>query len=154
MKISRPSADRYVLSLGKREKQLFLSTIGTYGSQPGLKVPLSKSGGLPDPESNEKLLADALAEHKAETQRQLGTLLVDPARFSETPAGCKISLTATEVEWLLQALNQIRVGLWTKLGAPENRIPRLTPGNARDIWMMEAAGFFEMQLLEALNSAV
>jgi hypothetical protein len=151
MKFSRIGNDQFVFTLGKREKQLLLSALAIYPPDVTPPATLSKSGGLPDQAANEQLLKDALVEQHNENRRLLGALLVNPEKFHDTPAGCKLKLTVGEVEWLLQVLNTIRVGIWLKLGAPEKRIPRLTPANARDVWMMEISGYFQMQLLEAIG---
>ena len=82
---------------------------------------LSKAGRLPDPEANQQLLDEALAEQRAENRRQLQALLADPRRFAHTETGARLSLSPAEVEWLLQVLNDIRVGSWVRLGSPDDK---------------------------------
>jgi hypothetical protein len=66
-------------------------------------------------------------------------------------AGGRLSLSPAEVEWVLQVLNDIRVGSWIILGSPEERLPELNETNAPHVWAMEMAGHFQAQLLEALQ---
>ena len=112
---------------------------------------LSKSGRLPDREANQRLLDEALAEQRAENKKQLQALLADPRRFEHTETGARLSLSPAEVEWLLQVLNDIRVGSWVILGSPEEKPAELNAANAPHFLAMEMAGYFQMQLLEALG---
>ena len=68
-------------------------------------------------ESRKKLRADAELFLKA------GKLEIDPA-FNEY---WDLTLTAVEIEELLQILNNVRVGLWIQLGKPEPSIEELLP---------------------------
>jgi hypothetical protein len=63
-----------------------------------------------------------------------------------------MTLSAADVEWLLQVFNDVRVGSWVHLGLPEERIAKLTLENAPHLWAMEMAGYFESQLLKALEA--
>ena len=63
-----------------------------------------------------------------------------------------MTLTAGEIEWLLQVLNDVHVGNWILMGSPEKRT-RLSPENenARFVDAMYLAEFFQGELLEAIN---
>ncbi len=76
------------------------------------------------------------------------------SRFIEHENGFTISLNREEIEWLLQVLNEVRVGLWIALGSPSDppQSLSLTPDKGKLAWMMDIAGYFEMGLLRALNS--
>jgi hypothetical protein len=78
-------------------------------------------------------------------------LLADPRRFQRTDTGFRLSLSRAEAEWVLQVLNDIRVGSWIILGSPEGEIEGLDAKTASDFWAMEMAGYFETELLQALN---
>ena len=78
-------------------------------------------------------------------------LLADPRRFGHTETGARLSLSPAEVEWLLQVLNDIRVGSWVILGSPEEKPAELNATTAPHFLAMEMAGYFQMQLLEALE---
>ncbi len=83
----------------------------------------------------------------------LQALLADPQRFEDLETGCRLSLGQADLEWLLQILNDIRVGNWILLGSPEERREVLNAKTAPHLWAMEMAGWFEMSLLEALGRA-
>ena len=62
-------------------------------------------------------------------------------------------LTPSELEWLLQILNDVRVGSWIILGSPEQAMEfkLLNEKTAADFWAMEMSGQFQMRFLEALD---
>jgi len=152
VKITR-TANKYVFQLGKREKRLLFDLLQLYPCVPSTHQRLSKSK-LPDREANQHLLDEALAEHRAENKKQLLALLSDPRRSKETESGHRLALSEADLEWLLQILNDIRVGSWLLLGAPELKLDfgGLNARNAPHFWAMEMAGQFQMQFIEALGS--
>ena len=71
--------------------------------------------------------------------------------LSETQAGGVAS--GSELEWLLQILNDVRVGSWIILGSPEQAMEfkLLNEKTAADFWAMEMSGQFQMNFLAALE---
>ena len=151
MKLLRATRTRLLFHLGQRETRLLTQVLKLYPRVPSAHHVLSKSGQLPDAEANQQLLDEALAEQRAENKKQVQALLADSRHFADTETGGRLSLTRVETEWLLQVLNDIRVGSWVILGSPDNKPAELTPANARHFLAMEMAGYFQMQLLEALE---
>ncbi len=151
MKVSRPSKNQLVFQLGKREKNLLLNVLKLYPLVPVAHHTLTKSGQLPDQEASEHLLEEAVREQREQNRKQLQVFLSDPSKVVHVDHGCRLHMTPAEADWLLQVLNDLRVGSWIRLGCPEKQIHRLTAKTARDVWTMEIAGYFEMHLLEALT---
>jgi hypothetical protein len=151
VKLVRATKTRLVFHLGRLEESLLLRILKLYPCVPSGHHVLSKSGRVPDAEANQQLLDEALAEQRAENKKQLQALLADSRRFARTEAGGRLSLPITEVEWLLQVLNDIRVGSWVILGSPDEKPTELTAANAPHFLAMEMAGYFQRQLLEALE---
>ena len=149
MKLIRASKAKLFFHLGQREKRLLEQVLRLYPRVPPAHHALSKSGRLPDREENQRLLDEALAEQRADNRRQLQALLADAARFAPRETGCRFWLARSEVEWVLQVLNDIRIGSWVILGSPEGKLESLDARTARDFWAMEMAGYFQMQLLAA-----
>ena len=87
MKLIRRSKARLVFHLGQREGSLLLQVLKLYPRMPSAHQKLSKAGRLPDPEANQRLLDEALAEQRAENRKQLQALLADPRRFAQTETG-------------------------------------------------------------------
>lgn len=153
MKLFRVEDDNYVFHLGKREKELLALILRQYPVIPPAHYKLSKSKASAD-NANQRLLDDALAEQRKENKKLVDSFLADTQRFSEMPTYSRVKLASGEIEWLLQVLNDIRVGNWILAGSPEelphseSRVPD-TPHE----WGMELAGFFQMNLLTALGKA-
>ena len=102
--------------------------------------------------SLQHLLDEALAEHRAENKKQLEAMLQEPHRFHESSTGYHLTLNPGELEWLLQILNDIRVGSWIALGSPDEKRGkrlRLSLQTARYVWAMELAGHLQYVLLSA-----
>jgi hypothetical protein len=105
----------------------------------------------PDPKSREreKVLNEALAEHRKELQR-LAQNLVGPDKFKRQADGVRLTLSSEERETLLQILNDIRVGCWRALGEPEELQADLSQTSGHDHAyrnLMDIAGYFEGSLI-------
>lgn len=150
MKVIR-SKDKLVFELGAREKHLLQQVLNLYPCIPPAHQAISKTARLPEQEASQRLLDDALAEQRAENKAKVQKLLTDPSRLAAHEREWRLSLNALEVEWLLQVLNDIRVGSWIMLGSPEERIEVLNEQTAPHVWAMEMAGQFEMVMLQALE---
>lgn len=142
---------RFFIHLGLGEKLLLLDVLKLYPRIPPAHHRLSKSAKIPDQEASQRLLDEALAEQRTETKKQLQTLLADPRRFQKTAAGARLCLTPAEVEWLLQVLNDIRVGSWVMLGSPGEKFQPLNERTTPHVWAMEMSGYFQSQLLQVLE---
>ena len=153
MKLKRVSKERFSFQLSRREKQLLVEILRLYPCLPTAHLPVSKMGNLPDKQASQKLLEDALADQRSETKRQLDQLLADPQRWSEAGDTCSLFLSGPEIEWLMQVLNDIRVGSWVRLGSPE-RLEVIDEQTAPHLWAMEMAGFYQMSLIHALDGPV
>ena len=151
MKLLKTEREKFIFHLVKREKQLLLAVLNQYPLIPSAHQPLSKTGGTVQAEINQRLLDESLAEQRQENKRQLQELLNDKRRFHDTDTGCRMTLMAPDIEWLLQVLNDVRVGSWILLGSPEKDVWdfEVNEQTAPHAWAMEMAGYFQMHLLEA-----
>ena len=152
MKLLRASNSSQVFHLVRREKQLLLETIRLYPLVPASHHRLDEAGKGPNADENQRLLEEALAEQRQENRRQVLAMLDEPQRFRPTQSGFELTLTPADIEWLLQVLNDVRVGCWLALGEPEpGEKPELTEHNAKYLLAMELSGFFQSGLLAALG---
>jgi hypothetical protein len=151
VKLIRRSKTKLLFQLEPREGVLLMELLNLYPRVPSAHQPLSRSGRVPDQHENQRLLDEALAEQRAENKKHLQTWMADPLRVRKVESGFQLSLATSEVEWLLQVLNDLRVGSWVILGSPEEKLEKLTAENAPDFWAMEMAGHFQMELLGALE---
>ena len=153
MKLRRADQGQFVFQLGKREKPLLFEVLKFY---PLIPASYNRWSGGQDrsDEASHKLIEEALTEQRHANKRQLQAILEDPGRFTEYDGGWQFSMSASELEWLLQVLNDIRVGSWIMLGSldpKEQRRVELTGKNAPYLWAMELCGHFETVLLQALS---
>ncbi len=153
MRLIGTTKDNLLFHLGKREKHLLLEVLKLYPRIPPAHQPLSKSGQLPDEDSSRRLLEEALAEQRAENKKQLQAWLGDPKRFTDSESGFRLSIGPSDLEWLLQVLNDIRVGSWIVLGSPDPTVKaeQINKKTAPDLWAMEMSGYFQMELLGAVE---
>jgi hypothetical protein len=134
------------------EGVMLAAILDRYPCLPPAHQPLSKGRQVPDALADQRLLDEALAEQRQENQQQLDRLLADSKRFRESKAGWRLSLAPGDLEWLLQVLNDLRIGSWVKLGSPEAPYGRPNERTAPDLELMELSGYFQMELLAGLNS--
>lgn len=155
MKLIRADEESFLFAMGDDEKELLREVLKCFPIVPICHHRLTRSKELPNPAENQLLLEEALAAQRAENQQRLARLLNEPQRFTSVGAGFQFALTREEIEWLLQVLNDVRIGSWLALGAPnlEQEHIAITKKNAPHLWRMELAGGFEMSLLNALSDA-
>lgn len=151
MKVIRSSSEEFRFYLGKREQKLLLDLLTRYPCVPSEHHRITQSGKLSDAANIQVLLDEALAEQRSENKKQLEALLSHPERFKSDGHGWLLSLTPAELEWLIQILNDIRVGSWVQVGSPDPMPGSIDPTTAPHLWAMELSGYFQMHLLEALN---
>jgi len=152
VKVIRCLKDKLVLQLGRQERHVLLAVLKLYPRIPPSHHRISRSGAIPNHLANQKLLDEALVETRAENKNQLQAFLTDPTRFEPTQHGTIATLTHGDLEWLMQILNDIRVGSWLLLGCPEDKLAEISQETAPHAWAMEMAGYFEGELLEALEA--
>jgi hypothetical protein len=103
--------------------------------------------------AGQQLLEEAMAQRRGEHKRKLDKFLATPGRFRlEAPDQFRFLLATEQMDWMLQILNDVRVGCWVKLGRPELEpvcAKKLNVEEARTMAILELSGFFQMVLLGA-----
>ena len=155
MKLLHRTESACTFLIGKRERDLFLALLRRYPVLSGAHY-RSRGGAKSEAaRANQELLEEALAEQQRENRRSLEEMLAQPGRFQENELGYTFALSASELEWMLQILNDIRVGSWVQLGEPKNDLrglPEINEQNIEVAWALEVAGNFEHSLLEAVDA--
>jgi len=146
------AGENFVCQLAKREKNLLVELLKLYPCIPCARPGKKRTGGAP--EASQRLLDEALAEQRTVNRLQVQNWLSDPDRFQQMESAWRFILSGSEMEWLLQILNDIRVGSWLSLGAPDEKLEFgvLNEKTAPHFWAMQVAGEYEMRLLKALES--
>ncbi|MCX8090979.1 MAG: hypothetical protein N3I86_08610 [Verrucomicrobiae bacterium] len=151
MKLLRRGRE-FVFRLSRREHGLLVETLRLYPLVPPAHHRLSREGRAPSLVESQRLLDEALAEQRAAHRRQVQAFLSDPERFRPVDNALELRLAPAEIEWLLQVLNDVRVGAWLALGEPEQGAePPVTGDNARYHFALAMSGWFESELLAALG---
>jgi hypothetical protein len=140
--------------LNAREEALLLATLRLYPMLDNGHHRLSQ-----DPKTagsaEQRLLEESMAQQRAAHRKKLDELFQAPQRFFKDAQGeRRLVLTGAQLEWLLQVLNDIKVGSWVQLGCPElEQAPplKLTRLNARSFQAMHLSGEFQSALLEAVK---
>ena len=144
-----------IFLLGSGERDALVHLLQAYPVTPPAHHTVSKALKEPQVVEYQRLLDEALAEQRAANKRRLEAWLAAPERFQSAEIGYHLTLERADCEWLLQVLNDIRVGNWLRLGSPESGElaplkvdPRLLPA-----WLaMEMTGYLQMVILVALES--
>jgi hypothetical protein len=145
---------QFAFHISEREKAVLFELLGKYPVIEQPYQPLSQTAGIEVIQADQELLDQALTATKRANKELLDRLLANPGRFEKTDTGCRFVLETQEIEWVLQVLNDIRVGSWRLLGSPdEEQIQALIPNhdNVAHIWAMEVAGVFQSILIHASN---
>lgn len=155
--MKRVGADDQVVifQLSSRERDFLIKILQAYPVVPPAHQPLSKALKDPHVAEYQRLLDEALAQQRAANKSHLHAWLATPDRFKKTRSGHRFTLERGDSEWLLQVLNDIRVGHWLLLGSPE--ADELKPENIDSkllpTWLaMEMSGYFQMTILEVVES--
>ena len=153
MKLIRANNDSLVFRLTRAEKQAFTHLLELYPLVPASHQRLTKGVQGKAVEEGQQLLDEALAEQRAANRRQLNDWLKVPERFRAAKNSFSFTLMRSDVDWLLQVLNDIRVGSWLLLGSPEEPLdPEDVPKDLTGLWAaMEITGLFQMRLLHAVE---
>lgn len=150
MILIRKDKNGQVFHIGSQEKQLLFEVVRLYPLVPPSHHHLNKEGNDSRSDENQRMLDEALADQREQNRLQIQALLDQSRRFRKTKAGFEFLLSPREVEWLLQVLNDVRVGGWLALGAPEpGEVPKVTEQNVRHHFAMETSGLFQTALLAA-----
>ncbi len=144
-----------VFELHAREQQILEFILSVYPAVPQSYQAGAANTGADNAAECERLLQEALAAQRETNKRQLDQWRAAPERFARADRGAvRLTLDRLDVEWFMQVLNDVRVGMWLRLGEPESG--EIDDENVRPDQMpqwlaMEMSAYFQMHLLEALN---
>jgi len=153
VKLIRSKRNQLVFEISPVEKSLLRETLELYPRVASAHHRLSRESAPAGSEERQRLLEESLATQREENRRNVRALLAEPGRFQPKAEGFLFTLSRPELEWLLQVVNDVRVGSWIALGSPDTEhgdhivLDEKTAPHARS---MELAGAFEMVFLDAL----
>ena len=154
MRLLRVDQDQFQFELGRNERLRFIYLLKLYPLVPATHHRLSKDRKIPNGEENQQLLVEAHHHQREAHRKQVEVWLNDPHRFVAAGSKFQVEISRSQIEWLLQVVNDIRVGSWIALGSPEMldiSSKQLNEQNAPQVMAMELAGYFESFFLEVIN---
>ena len=155
MKFISFSRKRFTFGLGPEEQEAFVTLLRFYPVAVGGRGAISKALNTETIAEAQKMLDEAVAEQIAESKKLVEAFVADPKRFKlQEDETYRMFLKEDEVEWLLQVLNNIRVGSWMELGSPEPGGELTLPpkeDSGRMVWSIYASDIFLGSLLYALE---
>ena len=152
MKLIRAGKAGHVFHLGRREQGLLFEMLKLYPLVPAAHHQLSRRSKGKAADENQHMLETALAEQRQENRQRVLAMLDDPRFIKKTEKGFELSLSSPQIEWLLQVLNDVRVGSWLALGEPEQgEEPEVNEANAKYLIALELCGMFQSVLLAGLG---
>ena len=154
MKLIRTRREKLVFEISLPEKRLLFEVLKLYPLVSATHHRLGRKSNIVQPNDHQRLLEESLADQRKENRKNVQAMLDKPGHFQTTASGGQLTLSGPEIEWLLQVLNDIRVGSWIALGSPDPEQGKTTTFDektAPHFHMMELAGAFEMVFLDALS---
>lgn len=152
MKLLERHPDKLVFGLAAREKSLLERLLTFYPLRDTVDPTISRDSSDTLQEAS-ALLREALQEQRNDLSAWIRRRVVEGEALKKEVDEWHLHLDGMEPEHLLQVLNELRVGAWTKLGSPEDLHDEeweITPGKAPLHVIMTLAGQFEMVLIHAL----
>jgi hypothetical protein len=156
VKLLNKTGEKFVFELMSEEKELLSKIFGLYPMLDRDKLELSKT--IKDEQicQSKKILSDAFKEFQDSNKRFISELFEKSDNFkpSEDYEYYTLELDGEQIERLLQILNDIRVGMWQKLGCPDLENRKDFIRSAEDVfavYIMDICEYFEYYLLKALG---
>jgi hypothetical protein len=154
VKFIRTKREELVFEISLPEKRLLFEVLKLYPLISPTQHRLSKNVRTATHDENQRLLEESLAAQREENRKNVRAMLDETGRFQAAASGFHLTLSGPEIEWLLQVLNDVRVGCWIALGKPDPEQGKKIVFNEKILphfRTMELAGAFEMVFLDALS---
>ena len=158
MKFLKYHGESLVFELGPRERELLVMLLRRYPllnpdyhqiAKPKHRAPLAEA---------QQMLVEAMTAQHRENRRIVDAFIADKLRTANAVKSDRtrtlLPLTRPQADWLLEVLNDLRVGCWVRLGRPDSEDGRalaLSAGNVADFGAMEFAGYLQSLILAALD---
>ena len=146
---------RWVMS--RQEIGLLVALIDAYPATPvGRRAVLSRNDDSKEAFERQEFLDEAMAEQCRENRAKAQAVLRAPGVVQYSASKGLFTFRTSEAPWLLQIFNEVRVGSWEALGAPEE--PKLDENETdqqviRSFFLMSVSALFEEVLLSSLGAA-
>ena len=152
MKMLRKITDAFTFELEWVERVQLQEVLRCFPLTPLAHYRIAREADPGQRSGAQPLLEEAMAAHQQTLRQHVQDLLVSGRRFTGDGDKYLLTLQGEEIEWLLQALNDVRIGCWIQMGSPAEGRPRaMDKIQAGYYLLMETALMFEDVLLHALD---
>ncbi len=156
MKLIRQGNGSFELRMEEGEWTALSDLLGQYPLTPANHHSLnSKDRPDPDLKESDQWLRDSVSNHQTEREVQLKKWLSNvQADHSGADVEYPVKFDADRADWLIEILNDLRVGSWLSLGCPSPEEISGKTWKSSDwptLWTMEASGMYQSILLKALS---
>ncbi|MBA4149582.1 MAG: hypothetical protein H0X66_15835 [Verrucomicrobia bacterium] len=155
MKLIERNGEHFVFEFQRRERQVFDAILELYPVlNPDYHQVSRRKSREKRIQESQAMLNEAMAEQR-EKNKGLVSEFLREENWEKHATRFRVKVTGEEMEWLLQVLNDIRVGSWVILGKPENErgdVPNITLEQMPYAGALELSGYFQMALLQARES--
>lgn len=146
---------RFTFRLPEAERDLFVHILQQYPAAPPSAFPVLRRENSPQDHDEECWMQELLAEEKQRQGRAVRAWIDKEPALRSTGKASNLQLLPESAAWLVEILNEVRVGKWHQLDCPSSQqMTKLSTDAefAPDIWIMEAASMFQMSFLSALHA--
>ncbi len=151
MKRVEASSEALVFHLNGGERLLLRKALQLYPMVPASHHRVSRGAVCSVIIESQHILDEAMAEQRLCYKRKIDALFRPGGCLKKTPEGYHLILSAADCEWLLQVLNDVRVGCWLELGSPEEGQEPTPPSSSRGMRLkliMDACAYFQYHMIK------
>ncbi len=144
---------QFIFRFETREVAFFRDLLLQYPMQHGAQRSISADAPADEIADEQHLLEESLNEYRQKQRQELETFLGKDGRLVQEKNGWKLILDGPGIDWLLQILNDIRVGSWVQLGRPDMDSPARIKSvdHLRHATSLELCGMLQSVFLNALQ---
>jgi hypothetical protein len=154
MRVSRTANDELTLEVRHVEFRALRDLLQLFPLTPVSHHRLTRTAAVGGDPDDQQLLEESIRSRKEAQRSRIRKFLARRRDCRRKEGICTIPVRGEEIEWLLQVLNDLRVGSWLELGCPETlaeHVESTPPRQALMYFAMEFCGLLEMKLLQALQ---
>lgn len=155
MNLVAQTDDHFVFEFQRRERQVFIAILELYPVLNPDYHEMHRSNTRDQRiEESQAMLHEAMAEQRKRNKARV-TEFLRAENWETQGTRFRVSLTREQIEWLLQVLNDVRVGSWVILGKPDHEhgeVAEVTLEKMPFASALELSGYFQMALLQAQGS--
>ncbi len=153
MKLLKSDAEALTFELDRRERELMVFLLRRYPVLDPAWHQIASPGDRAALAAEQAMLTESMTEEQLANRRKVERFI---GSHLDLERQGPVRITRLEADWLLRVINDVRVGSWVRLGAPDEaamHTPELAARSMPDYTAMELGGLVQSVLLAALDPA-